>query len=222
MKLHLFVQEINALFREFDADGNHRVSFHELVRGIQGPLPPRRADVVKAAFRKLDPMGTGTVSLEDLALCFNANEDPDVKSGEKTQRAVRVCVCRNLVNCEESAVVGKQTCGVCLFPPWLDRFCVTFWSHSKGLMATARSRSRSLKITTPVCPRWSIATRFFSWRFGTLGSWIARTPRWPVLAHPLALPQSPPSGKHNIGGALVLTFDMCAIRMFCDAVPQSA
>jgi EF hand len=83
------VQELETIFREFDVDGNRRVSFHEFLRGVQGEMSRQRADVVHKAFQKIDLDNRGIVSMEDVALCFNASEDPDVKSGKYNARAVR-------------------------------------------------------------------------------------------------------------------------------------
>ena len=83
------VQELDALFRSFDADGNGSVSFDELLRGVQGELPEKRRGVVAKAFAKLDCNGGGVVDMEDIALCFNPSEDPEVKSGKKTEKMVR-------------------------------------------------------------------------------------------------------------------------------------
>ncbi len=79
------------MFREFDRDRNGTLSFTEFMWGLRGPLPERRRETVRRAFAKLDASGDGSVDVEDVALCFNPREQPDVVSGKKTER--QVCVC---------------------------------------------------------------------------------------------------------------------------------
>lgn len=79
------------MFKAFDADRNRRLSFHEFIRGIQGSMDDARFDMVSKAFDKLDVDGVGVVTLEDMALCFNPSEDPEVKSGAKSERMVMLC-----------------------------------------------------------------------------------------------------------------------------------
>ena len=84
-------QELVAVFSAFDRDRNGYLSFDEFMRGIRGRLSERRLDAVRRAFAKLDYNREGVVDVEDIAMCFNPRENPDVSSGKKSERQVR-CV----------------------------------------------------------------------------------------------------------------------------------
>ena len=102
-------QELDVVFKAFDADRNRRLSFHEFIRGIQGSMDDARFDTVSKAFDKLDVDGVGVVTLEDIALCFNPSEDPDVKSGAKSERMVMFSVSPAL-----SCYTSSACCSRCL------------------------------------------------------------------------------------------------------------
>ena len=53
-----------------------------------GPMSQRRVLIVKEAFKKLDIDKGGQVELAEIKLQFNAKNDKDVKSGEKTEEEV--------------------------------------------------------------------------------------------------------------------------------------
>jgi hypothetical protein len=81
-------QELGPVFQYFDRDHSDTIAFEEFMRGVRGALPPQRREVVQQAFNKLDGRRAGVVTVEDVALCFNPRENPDVRNGKKSERQV--------------------------------------------------------------------------------------------------------------------------------------
>jgi len=86
--LFLKRQDLTKLFRYFDAENKGRISFTEFLEGLQGDLSPRRLDVVKKAFQKLDKKGEGFVDVKAIHGTYNASKHPLVLSGQKTEEQV--------------------------------------------------------------------------------------------------------------------------------------
>jgi len=82
--IRINVAELDEMFRFFDRDRSGKVSFDEFLTGLRGPMSQRRIDLIKLAFRKLDATGDGVVTIEDIEVNYNADFDPDVKSGRKS------------------------------------------------------------------------------------------------------------------------------------------
>ncbi len=81
-------EEISELFNYFDKEGSNIVNYINFVNAIRGPMSQRRVLIVKDAFKKLDIDKGGQVELAEIKLQFNAKNDKDVKSGEKTEEEV--------------------------------------------------------------------------------------------------------------------------------------
>ena len=81
-------EEISDLFNYFDKEGSNIVNYINFVNAIRGPMSQRRVLIVKDAFKKLDIDKGGQVELAEIKLQFNAKNDKDVKSGEKTEEEV--------------------------------------------------------------------------------------------------------------------------------------
>ena len=71
-----------------DNDGKGALNYDELVEALKGELNERRWNLVRSTFSKLDPSGTGTISVDDMAQTYNAREHPDVKSRKRTEADV--------------------------------------------------------------------------------------------------------------------------------------
>ena len=60
-KVELSENELNAVFKEIDADGNGNLSIDEIVRAIQGEMNGFRRGIVNTVFNKLDKDGDGVI-----------------------------------------------------------------------------------------------------------------------------------------------------------------
>ena len=81
-------EEISDLFNYFDKDNTNLINYINFINAIRGPMSQRRILIVKEAFKKLDIDKGGQVELAEIKLQFNAKNDKDVKSGEKTEEEV--------------------------------------------------------------------------------------------------------------------------------------
>ena len=61
-------QEIRALFIELDQDGNGTISFAEFVRGLRGPISPRRKQFLSNVFRAIDRYTYSPASLHYICI----------------------------------------------------------------------------------------------------------------------------------------------------------
>eukprot|EP01060_Flectonema_neradi_P038554 TRINITY_DN8132_c0_g1_i1.p1 TRINITY_DN8132_c0_g1~~TRINITY_DN8132_c0_g1_i1.p1 ORF type:complete len:551 (+),score=104.17 TRINITY_DN8132_c0_g1_i1:136-1788(+) len=87
--LALSSRELDVIFAYFDEDGSGQISVTEFVRGVRGPMTnPRRMEIVKMAYSKLDKTGDGVVNFEDMAKAYDVTKHPDVLSKEKTPQEV--------------------------------------------------------------------------------------------------------------------------------------
>ena len=71
------------LFSYFDTDHGGNVSYDELLVAIRGKLNPRRKALVDMAYKVLDKNGDGLVTLEDIAMVYDASKHPAVIAGTK-------------------------------------------------------------------------------------------------------------------------------------------
>ena len=80
--------ELNIIFNYFDKDGSGSVSLTEFLSGVRGPMPNRRTELVKKAYKLLDKNLDGTVTMDDILRIYDAATNPAVLSGEKTEEDV--------------------------------------------------------------------------------------------------------------------------------------
>ena len=66
--------EIYDLFNDF-ADKN-LLNYEKFLQNLVGNLNPRRLNIVKEAFKKLDPENCGVVDLSDIKELFNSKNCP--------------------------------------------------------------------------------------------------------------------------------------------------
>ena len=81
-------EEITNLFSYFDKDNTGLINYINFINAIRGPMNQKRVLIIKEAFTKLDIDKGGQVELAEIKMQFNAKNDKDVKSGEKTEEEV--------------------------------------------------------------------------------------------------------------------------------------
>ena len=81
-------EEITNLFSYFDKDNTGLINYINFINAIRGPMNQKRVLIIKEAFKILDIDKGGQVELAEIKMQFNAKNDKDVKSGEKTEEEV--------------------------------------------------------------------------------------------------------------------------------------
>ena len=81
-------EEISNLFGYFDKENTGAINYINFINAIRGPMNQKRILILKEAFKKLDIDKGGQVELAEIKLQFNAKNDKNVKSGEKTEEEV--------------------------------------------------------------------------------------------------------------------------------------
>jgi Ca2+-binding EF-hand superfamily protein len=81
-------EEISNLFSYFDKDNTGVINYLNFINAIHGPMNQKRILILKEAFKKLDLDKGGQVEIGEIKSQFNAKNDKDVKSGEKTEEEV--------------------------------------------------------------------------------------------------------------------------------------
>ena len=80
--------EINGVFNYFDKEKTGVINYVKFINAIRGPMNQKRIDAVTEAFKKLDEDKSGQVEIAEIKTQFNAKNDKDVKSGNKTEEEV--------------------------------------------------------------------------------------------------------------------------------------
>jgi len=87
-KVDLNTSEIKILFNAFDRDRSGNIDYDEFLRNVRGEMNDFRKKLVMRAFDKLDIDKSGIVEVNDLKYVFNVKNNPDVKSGRKSEEEV--------------------------------------------------------------------------------------------------------------------------------------
>lgn len=87
-RIDLSNSEIRILFQAFDVDGSGEVDYDEFLRNVRGEMNDFRKKLVLQAFDKLDTDKSGIIEVNDLKYVYNVKNNPDVKSGKKTEEEV--------------------------------------------------------------------------------------------------------------------------------------
>ena len=87
-KINLLNDEITSLFNSFDKNGNGVIEYNEFINQLRGPMNQKRKDIVTKAFNKLDIDKSGFIDLEEIKHNYNAKNNPEVKTGKKTEEEV--------------------------------------------------------------------------------------------------------------------------------------
>ena len=81
-------EEITNLFNYFDKENIGVINYINFINAIRGPMNQKRTLVIKEAFKKLDIDKGGQIEINEIKSQYNAKNDKDVKSGEKTEEEV--------------------------------------------------------------------------------------------------------------------------------------
>ena len=87
-KINLPNDEAICLFSKFDKNGNGIIEYEEFLNQIRGPMNQKRKDIVTKAFNKLDIDKSGFIDMDEIKHSYNAKNNPDVKTGKKTEEEV--------------------------------------------------------------------------------------------------------------------------------------
>jgi len=87
-KINLSNEEITSLFNCFDKNGNGVIEYNEFINQLRGPMNQKRKDIVTKAFNKLDIDKSGFIDMDEIKYNYNAKNNPDVKTGKKTEEEV--------------------------------------------------------------------------------------------------------------------------------------
>eukprot|EP00606_Chrysophyceae_sp_TOSAG23-5_P000963 GSChrysophyteH2.ASY1.ANO1.1043.1 assembled CDS len=82
--MNLSEEDLLAMFRAFDTDGNGDIDFEEFLQGLRGPMTTRRLKLVELAFGQIDTNGDGTVEAAEIANLYDATRHPDVIAGKRS------------------------------------------------------------------------------------------------------------------------------------------
>ena len=82
--LSLLPEELDAIMKAFDDDGNGQISVREFMRALRGPMSDRRVNLVRLAYAQLDIDGNETVTFDEIRQLYDVKKHPDVLSHNKT------------------------------------------------------------------------------------------------------------------------------------------
>merc|ERR1711998_265100 len=83
--ISLHDDQFDSLMGMFDRNKDGLISLTEFLTTIRGEMNNRRLSFVKTAFGLLDKDGSGQVTKEDLAGCYDFSKNPQVASGEMSE-----------------------------------------------------------------------------------------------------------------------------------------
>ena len=72
----------------FDKDGGGSIDYEEFIGGVRGAMNPRRLDLVRLAFTKVDKDASGILDAQDIVGCYDASKHPEVIAGRMTEDQV--------------------------------------------------------------------------------------------------------------------------------------
>jgi len=79
-------EEAAECLSSFDSDGSGTVHYQAFLNAFMTPMNAGREAIVKKAYETLEAScANGSVCLDDIAKAYNANGDPDVYSGKRSE-----------------------------------------------------------------------------------------------------------------------------------------
>lgn len=81
-------EEIKRVFRMFDTDRAGTINQHEFMKGVIGEMNNYRKNIVKTAYKKLDKVSRGYITISDIKGVYNAKRHPDVLQRKRTEEQV--------------------------------------------------------------------------------------------------------------------------------------
>ena len=81
-------EDLALIFAHFNHDATGSIDFHEFMIGFIGELNARRLKLVRAAFNKLDSLGSGNLRAATAIQSFDAAVHPDVRMRQRTTEQV--------------------------------------------------------------------------------------------------------------------------------------
>ena len=87
-QINLSDEEILNIFTKFDKNNNGIIEYDEFIYELRGPMNQVRKDIVTKAFNKLDLDKSGYIDINEIKHNYNVNNNPEVKSGKKTEEEV--------------------------------------------------------------------------------------------------------------------------------------
>lgn len=76
-------QDLQALMKYYDIDGDGNITYEEFLRGMRDELTERKKAMVEKAFKILDKDGSGKITVQDVINIYNVQQHPDFISGKK-------------------------------------------------------------------------------------------------------------------------------------------
>ena len=81
----VYCEDFEAVYAQFDTDGNGKVDYDEFLRTLRGPMGDRRRALVDQAFAVLDTDQNGIIEPSEVVRKYDASQHPDVLKGDKTE-----------------------------------------------------------------------------------------------------------------------------------------
>lgn len=80
--VYLEGEQIKEVFGKFDKDGSGTIDFDEFLKALRPPMSGHRRGLIIQAFKKLDKLCDGVVTVEDLRGVYNVSKHKKFLSGE--------------------------------------------------------------------------------------------------------------------------------------------
>ena len=81
-------EDVSYLFDYFSENDPNYLNYGILLDEIRPPLNEKRTEIIKEAFAKLDIEKGGIVDINEIKLQYNAKNNPDLRSGRKTEEEI--------------------------------------------------------------------------------------------------------------------------------------
>lgn len=80
--VYLEPEQVREVFTRFDRDNSGTIDFDEFLKALRPPMSSHRRGLIIQAFKKLDKLCDGSVTVEDLRGVYNISKHPKFISGE--------------------------------------------------------------------------------------------------------------------------------------------